>query len=46
MKNNKFIIAKRKETDKLANKREFRGNKIEAGGTHEECLKREIKEKF
>ena len=41
-----FLIAKRKKEDKLANKWEFPGGKIEKGETAEECLKREIKEEL
>ena len=41
-----FLIAKRKNSDKLANKWEFPGGKIENGETAEECLKREIEEEF
>ena len=42
----KIIIAKRKATDKLPNKWEFPGGKIEKNETAEQCLKREIKEEF
>ncbi|MCX9084154.1 MAG: 8-oxo-dGTP diphosphatase MutT [Candidatus Methanoperedens sp.] len=41
-----FFIAKRKKSDKLANKWEFPGGKIENGETAEECLKREIEEEL
>ena len=41
-----FLIAKRKKSDKLANKWEFPGGKIENGETAEECLKREIEEEL
>ena len=41
-----FFIAKRKKADKLANKWEFPGGKIENGETAEECLKREIEEEL
>lgn len=41
-----ILIAKRKNNDKLANKWEFPGGKIEPGETAEECLKREIQEEF
>ncbi|MBO8138350.1 MAG: 8-oxo-dGTP diphosphatase MutT [Desulfotomaculum sp.] len=45
-KDNKVLIAKRKAGDKLANKWEFPGGKIEKGETPEECLVREIYEEF
>jgi 8-oxo-dGTP diphosphatase len=41
-----YFIAKRKKSDKLANKWEFPGGKIENGETAEECLKREIEEEL
>ena len=45
-KDNKIIIAKRGPGDKLANKWEFPGGKIEIDETPEQCLKREMKEEF
>ena len=45
-KDNKLLIAKRKSTDKLPNKWEFPGGKVEDGETPEYCLKREMKEEF
>lgn len=44
--NGRVLIAKRKANDKLANKWEFPGGKIEAGESPEECLHREIQEEF
>jgi len=44
--NGKVLIAKRKPDDKLANKWEFPGGKIEAGESPEECLRREMREEF
>jgi 8-oxo-dGTP diphosphatase len=45
-KDNRLLIAQRKTRDKLSNKWEFPGGKVESGETPEECLKREIKEEF
>jgi 8-oxo-dGTP diphosphatase len=45
-KDNKIIIAKRGPDDRLANKWEFPGGKIEIHETPEQCLKREMKEEF
>ncbi len=46
IKDGKLLIAKRKSTDKLANKWELPGGKIEKGESPKECLKRELKEEF
>jgi 8-oxo-dGTP diphosphatase len=46
VKDNKIIIAKRGPNDRLANKWEFPGGKIEIDETPEQCLKREMKEEF
>lgn len=40
------LIAKRMADDKLANKWEFPGGKIEPGESPEDCLRREIMEEF
>lgn len=45
-KEGKVLIAKRKKGDKLENKWEFPGGKIECNETPEECLKRELKEEL
>ena len=45
-KDGKVLIAKRGVGDRLANKWEFPGGKVEAGETPEECLKREMFEEF
>ena len=42
----KILIAKRGQRDKLPNKWEFPGGKVEEGETPEECLKREMYEEF
>jgi 8-oxo-dGTP diphosphatase len=46
VKDNKIIIAKRGPNDRLANKWEFPGGKVEIDETPKQCLKREIKEEF
>jgi 8-oxo-dGTP diphosphatase len=46
VKDNKIIIAKRGPDDRLANKWEFPGGKVEVNETPEQCLKREMKEEF
>ena len=46
VKDDKIIIARRGPDDKLADKWEFPGGKIEINETTEQCLKREIKEEF
>ena len=44
--NGKLLMAKRGAGDKLANKWEFPGGKVEMGETPEECLEREMREEF
>jgi 8-oxo-dGTP diphosphatase len=44
--NGQILIAKRKANDKLGNKWEFPGGKVETGETPEQSLKREIQEEF
>jgi len=44
--NNQVLVAKRKSTDKLPNKWEFPGGKIEGNETAEQCLIRELNEEF
>ena len=46
LKDNKVLIAQRSPDDKLANKWEFPGGKIEHGESPQECLKREIREEL
>jgi ADP-ribose pyrophosphatase YjhB (NUDIX family) len=46
VKDDKIIIAKRGPDDKLADKWEFPGGKIEINETPGQCLKREMKEEF
>jgi 8-oxo-dGTP diphosphatase len=42
----KILIARRPDTDTLANKWEFPGGKVEDGETPEVCLARELKEEL
>jgi 8-oxo-dGTP diphosphatase len=42
----KVLIARRPATDKLANKWEFPGGKVEDGETPEACLARELREEL
>jgi 8-oxo-dGTP diphosphatase len=46
VKDNRIIIAKRGPDDRLADKWEFPGGKVEIHETPEQCLKREMKEEF
>ena len=46
IKDGRVLIAKRKATDRLANKWEFPGGKVEDNETPEECLKREMQEEL
>ena len=46
VKDDKIIIARTGPDDKLADKWEFPGGKIEINETPEQCLKREMKEEF
>lgn len=46
IKNNKILVAKRRDNQYFKNKWEFPGGKIEKGETPEECLQREVKEEF
>jgi len=46
IKDEQILIAKRKKGDRLAEKWEFPGGKIETNETPEECLKREMVEEF
>lgn len=41
-----ILIARRNANDRLANKWEFPGGKVEEGETPEECLRREMREEF
>ncbi len=45
-KDGKILIARRKRGDRLANKWEFPGGKLEEGETPEGCLRREMLEEF
>ena len=46
VKNGKVLVAKRKSTDKLPDKWEFPGGKIEPDETPRDCLAREMQEEF
>ena len=46
IKDGKILIAKRKSTDKLPDKWEFPGGKIEPDETPRDCLTREMQEEF
>ncbi len=46
IKNNKILIARKKDNQYFRDKWEFPGGKIEKGETPEECLQREVKEEF
>jgi len=45
-KNDRILVAQRRDTDNLAGKWEFPGGKIENNETPEQCLIREMKEEF
>jgi len=45
-KDGRILIARRKRGDRLADKWEFPGGKIEKGETPEDCLRREMLEEF
>ncbi|MBN2255836.1 MAG: 8-oxo-dGTP diphosphatase MutT [Deltaproteobacteria bacterium] len=45
-KNGKFLIARRRKGDVMANKWELPGGKMEPGETPEACLRRELREEF
>jgi len=42
----RFLIARRKKSDRFGGKWEFPGGKIHPGETPQECLKRELKEEL
>jgi 8-oxo-dGTP diphosphatase len=44
--NDRVMIARRNDQDRLAGKWEFPGGKVEANESPPECLKRELKEEF
>ena len=46
VRDSRILIAKRKADDKLGNKWEFPGGKVEDGESPEDCLKREMREEF
>lgn len=45
-KEGRILIARRKRGDRMADKWEFPGGKLEAGETPEDCLQREMREEF
>ncbi|MEJ2165560.1 MAG: (deoxy)nucleoside triphosphate pyrophosphohydrolase [Desulfobacterales bacterium] len=44
--NDRILIARRRDDDRLAGKWEFPGGKIEDNETPQECLRREMREEF